>query len=205
MPQPPSTITTLPRQEPGGRPARALPYAVEASARRDGAGLELTIVNSGAAGAGFTLYPDGGGEEGPWSYAVESGKTLQDRLPTAEGYDLTLHGPNGFLRRFRGGASDTVEVSCGYDRKGQVLEVRVRNTGATPLTVLTSNAYSDGKTHNQTLAPGAEIKDAWPIAEASHWYDVSVTVAEDPAFLRRLAGHVETGRPSRSDPALDWA
>jgi phospholipase C len=34
------------------------------------------------------------------------------------------------------------------------------------------------------------------------WYDLIVTVAGDPSFAYRLAGHVETGRESFSDPAL---
>ena len=34
------------------------------------------------------------------------------------------------------------------------------------------------------------------------WYDLIVTVGEDPTFNYRLAGHVETGRDSFSDPAL---
>jgi len=34
------------------------------------------------------------------------------------------------------------------------------------------------------------------------WYDVSVEVNTDPNFLRRLAGHVENGRASTSDPAF---
>ncbi|MET1023037.1 MAG: phospholipase domain-containing protein, partial [Pseudoxanthomonas sp.] len=41
--------------------------------------------------------------------------------------------------------------------------------------------------------------------EASdHWYDLQVEVPDTP-FRRRLAGHLETGRPSRSDPALGRA
>jgi hypothetical protein len=32
-----------------------------------------------------------------------------------------------------------------------------------------------------------------------------VTAAAEPAYLRRLAGHVETGRASTSDPALGRA
>jgi phospholipase C len=34
------------------------------------------------------------------------------------------------------------------------------------------------------------------------WYDLIVTVAADPTFKYRLAGHVETGKDSFSDPAL---
>jgi phospholipase C len=34
------------------------------------------------------------------------------------------------------------------------------------------------------------------------WYDITVTSSEDARFVRGLAGHVENGRPSVSDPAL---
>ena len=34
------------------------------------------------------------------------------------------------------------------------------------------------------------------------WYDLVVKVSEDPTFECRLAGHVETGDDSFSDPAL---
>ena len=33
------------------------------------------------------------------------------------------------------------------------------------------------------------------------WYDLAVTTSASAAFLRRLAGRVETGRASVSDPA----
>ena len=66
-------------------------------------GLALTIANTGAAGAGFNLYP-AGGEAEPRFYAVEAGKSVEDTLPIGPGgYDLTLFGPNGFLRGYRGG------------------------------------------------------------------------------------------------------
>lgn len=34
------------------------------------------------------------------------------------------------------------------------------------------------------------------------WYDVTVTSSGDQRYLRRLAGHLEDGRSSNSDPAL---
>jgi phospholipase C len=34
------------------------------------------------------------------------------------------------------------------------------------------------------------------------WYDLVVSVSQDSTFEHRLAGHVETGRDSFSDPAL---
>ena len=43
-----------------------------------------------------------------------------------------------------------------------------------------------------------------PSAFGSGWYDVSVT-SDDPQYLRRLAGHVETREPSVSDPSLGFS
>jgi phospholipase C len=37
---------------------------------------------------------------------------------------------------------------------------------------------------------------------ASRWYDVLVTLREQPSFRRGLAGRFETGRASTSDPQL---
>jgi phospholipase C len=42
----------------------------------------------------------------------------------------------------------------------------------------------------------------WELESSHGWYDLSITLAGSPIYLRQLAGHVETGRPSISDPAL---
>ena len=200
-PKPPASPEPLPRQEPGQRPARALPYAFTVKARRTSAGLALAIANDGAAGAGFNLYP-AAGEAGPWFYTVEAGKRVEDVLPLeAGGYDLTLFGPNGFLRGFRGAAAGA-EVEARYYTARERLVLTIRNEGPAPLTLNVADAYAKGGARTHRLAPGAAVEDAWPIKASAHWYDIAVTAAEDPAFLRRLAGHVETGRPSLSDPAL---
>jgi phospholipase C len=34
----------------------------------------------------------------------------------------------------------------------------------------------------------------------ANWYDLSVTVAELGGYWRRLAGHMENGLPSQSEP-----
>jgi phospholipase C len=203
-PRPPAEPAALPRQEPGARPARALPYAFDAEAVASADVLVLTIANTGAAGAGFALYPADADLGGPWFYAVDAGQTLADRLPLGSGgYDLTLHGPNGFLRSFAGQGAGGVEVSCRYDDGREILAIGLRNPGAEAVTVHTANAYAPGEARVHRLAPGDDVTDAWAIAPAGHWYDVSIGLQDDPGFGRRLAGHIETGRPSRSDPALE--
>jgi phospholipase C len=201
FPRPPAQTPGPPRQEPGQRPARALPYAFDVKARADDETLMLSIANTGAAGAAFALYSQGR-EAGPWFYAVEAGKAVEDRLPApAGGYGFDLHGPNGFLRSFRGGARGG-EVEARYEPSRSSMGLILHNDGPGPLTIEVADAYAPGRARTHRLAPGARVEDAWPIAGNGHWYDLTVTAAEDARFLRRLAGHVETGRPSLSDPAL---
>ncbi|OAX56701.1 hypothetical protein A6R73_12980 [Xanthomonas translucens pv. poae] len=44
-----------------------------------------------------------------------------------------------------------------------------------------------------------------PLAAQHHWYDLEIASASMPQWRRRLAGHIETGRPSMSDPAIGRA
>jgi phospholipase C len=63
------------------------------------------------------------------------------------------------------------------------------------------NAYA-GNTRTQLLHPGGRFEERLRLDEFFGWYDLIVTVAGDSTFNYRLAGHVETGQDSFSDPAL---
>jgi len=54
----------------------------------------------------------------------------------------------------------------------------------------------------QPLQPGDSFEDELKLEQFHGWYDLIVTVDGDPTFKYRLAGHVETGKDSFSDPAL---
>jgi phospholipase C len=49
---------------------------------------------------------------------------------------------------------------------------------------------------------GDDTRMRWSLDSAGQWYDFVVTCDADPAFYRRFAGRVETGRHSVSDPAM---
>jgi phospholipase C len=51
------------------------------------------------------------------------------------------------------------------------------------------------------VPPLGSIEEPWILAASHHWYDLTVTSNDDSSFIRRLAGHVENGRTSISDPA----
>ena len=200
---------TVARQERGLRPARALPYALEIAARGGDSALTLTFANTGAAGACFNVY-QAGGRAGPWYYTVEAGKTLDGVWRAADGgplYDLTVHGPNGFLRTFRGRYDQAaVQTDAAYDPAGERIVVTVHNQGAAACDVILAPAdYAKEAPRRHTLAAGAAVTESWPIRASAHWYDLVVTSPDHPDFYRRMAGHIETGAPSFSDPAIGRA
>jgi phospholipase C len=52
------------------------------------------------------------------------------------------------------------------------------------------------------VAAGGTALCHWSLADSGQWYDFAVTCSSDPAFYRRFAGRVETGRHTVSDPAM---
>ena len=118
-------------------------------------------------------------------------------LPVSGGYDYTAYGPNGFVRQFRGGVAGP---EVGVRREGGDLALVLTNGGTTPVRLTVTDAYGRRST-TRLLRPGARIVETVETRRSGNWYDVSVVSDHDPRFLRRLAGHVETGRPSTSDPA----
>ena len=198
LPLPDPSQGALPRQEPGQRPARPLPYDFDVTLAPAGEGRTLTLANRGTAGVGVVAYSARAGE-GPWFYMAEAGKTLSQALRLAAPADLSVHGPNGFYRRVRGSG---VEVTAHHEDGALVLTLR--NMGDKPAALEIRNAYA-GDVVRRTIAPraGDEVRTA--LAQSDHWYDLTVTRAGDPVLLRRFAGHVETGHASKSDPLIGRA
>jgi phospholipase C len=198
----------LPVQEAGVRPARALPYEldVHGAARFQDNTLRLVFGNTGSAAAVFQVR-SGNTADLPRSYTVEAGKSLADVWSVTESYDLSVYGPNGFFRAFKGSmAARTVrarlDVRASYetgDRGGIVLRIVNSGEHSAALTVL--DAYS-GDEFKELLAPREDLDHDWSLHATHGWYDLIIRIDGDAAFEYRLAGHVETGRDSLTDPVL---
>jgi phospholipase C len=205
-PKAPADLPALPRQEPGGRPARALPYQFQVTTHPRPGGLELTIANPGAAGVALNLYRAGGGEPRFYTVAADMDGYLTDPIALEPGpYAFAIHGPNGFLRGFRGetGSSLVPEANGWFMPEKGSLRIALHNEGASLLTLKVAPiAYSNAPPRVHRLAPGAFLMDDWNLRASRNWYDLLVTCVELPGFQRRLAGHGEDGRPSISDPLL---
>ena len=100
----------LPKQEPGVRPARALPYSLHAHGKIEASGRSFVIdfQNTGRAAAVFQVR-SGSDAHIPRTYTVEPNKSLSDTwnlgaIGVAD-CDLSVYGPNGFFRAFKGSVS----------------------------------------------------------------------------------------------------
>jgi phospholipase C len=196
----------LPEQEPGTRPARALPYELYVEGEVSGGGVDVTFRNSGKAGAVLQVrFEDG---SAPKTYTVSAGHQTADVIGGGGAtYDFAVHGPNGFLRTFAGGfAGDRtkLDVTGSYEKSAEGIGLTIRNNGQDAEKVSIFDAYT-GKTEKRTLHPGHVANVFVQLHKSFGWYDLTVKTASDAAFARQLAGHVETGRPSVSDPAIGSA
>jgi len=212
-PEPPRSHT-LPVQELGTRPSRALPYALSVGAELDSARslLSLTFDNHGRAGAVFHVYDRRHLERVPRRYTVEAGKQLRGSWTLHEDagvYDLWVLGPGGFFRHFVGVshaaepfALAPPELRVGYDSPSGNLYVVLKSASTRASTfTIAANAYFEQAPLRVAVAANTQTARYFWLRSSGHWYDFSVTVDEHPNWLRRFAGRVETGLHSISDPA----
>ncbi|WP_433454114.1 phosphocholine-specific phospholipase C [Streptomyces sp. CA-142005] len=203
VPKPPAH-PALPRQEHGSRPTRPLKYApvVDGSADTAAGTFTLTFASGAHTGAAF-LVTSGNRTDGPWTYTTAAGKSLTDTWNSAYSggvHDLAVHGPNGFLRVFKG-KGKTAGPEATARHAGDDLELTFTNKGSGIVKLKVTNGYG-GAPATVTVRPGATVKHTVDLTASKRWYDVTVTSEADPAFLRGFAGHVENGRPGVSDPAI---
>jgi phospholipase C len=197
----------IPPQEKGIRPARALPYTmhVHASVSALYSTVTLTFLNVGSAAVVYQVR-SGNPADVVRFYTVEPGKTLSDAWNVvASSYNLSVYGPNGFVRYFNGsiGSSAAVlDVFSSYGvANGGSIGWSITNLTANDADVIVLDAYT-GTSSTAHLQGGQSTEGGLPLGAFYGWYDVIITVAEDPTFQYRLAGHVETGQDSFSDPAM---
>jgi len=204
-PETPAT-PLVPVQATGVRPSRALPYAlnIEEAPERDRIGLRF--INQGKVAAVFHVYDRLNLASAPRRYTVEPGKVLADLWP-AGAYDLWVLAPNGFHRHLVGGSPEQEARVTMIHASGPSLTLDVRNAIDRPVALKAApNAYIDALAPWAfQLAPSGRAVQTWTLAATGGWYDVCITSPEAPRYLRRLAGRLETGAPSTSDPAMGGA
>ena len=204
-PMPPAN-QALPTQEPGIKPARALPYELQAIGSCDGAQFHIDFHNAGRLGACFHVR-SGAAASGPWYYTVEAEKSLSASWPVQGAYAWHVYGPNGFVRSFKGDSASrktTLQVASRYQREQGGLTLALANEGKAFCNVTVENLYN-GESMNYLLKPGEHAEKHWFLGDSHGWYDLVVRADAEGGFVQRLAGHVDMGSPSVTDPAIGQA
>lgn len=150
------------------------------------------------------------------TYVVRAGELLSDVYPlslfTENGYALAVHGPNGFYRRFDGNDNDPeLEIDCCYEAgkshkhglSGNIeLRLRCLNKHRSYIVDIVDNSYETKAitVHSTTIDSTDSI--ILTLARQHSWYDFSLTVRGFEKFVKRYAGHVDTGMSSYTDPLM---
>jgi phospholipase C len=229
--QNPQVAKWMPQQEKGIRPACAIPYELYVDGQVKGDVFELkmkagtTVFGKKTKGSPFKAYStipylkkDAEGKSLGYEsmlardYAIKAGDQLNDTWKLSESesgqYAVDVYAPNGFFRTFKGNASDSLKTSLTYESAskshaltGNVV-LNLENISKTAIVIeVIDESYETGlKTIN--LTAGQSQKLVLNLTKSHNWYDFSVKVKDDSIFLRRYAGHVETGQSSFTDPAM---
>ena len=217
----PRKASATSHQEPGTRPACALPYELYAHGALSADGkhfqLELTAGNkvfgTRAAGAPFNVYlrnvTTQSGVQAA-TYTVKAGDTLKPSFALDQfkdgHYEIDILAPNGFYRRFVGTAGEagvvvrTVLEQHGGTPTGAV-EVHLHNPGTSAQKVTVEDNSYGAPAMSKTVAPGATETVTLPLEASHQWYDLTIQAANSKA-LAHFAGRIETGRPTQTDPLM---
>jgi phospholipase C len=202
-----STVNVgIPQQETGIRPSRALPYELNVHAAVDTSSgtVTLTFINTGRATAVFQVRSTNPTDL-VRTYTVEPGKQLSDSWSVGASYNLSVHGPNGFFRSYAGSTGPgaaVLDIRSRYDiENGGGLKWKITNLTGAQAEISVQDAYT-GDANSRVVERQGTFEGELSAGQFHGWYDIIVTVSADPTFNYRLAGHVESGQDSFSDPAL---
>jgi phospholipase C len=212
VPTPP-TVQVLPQQESGIRPARAVPYVCSVSGEVVAGqnAFQINFTNHGIYTAVYQVYA-GRGEFPPRTYTVSPNAKFSDgwAYETINQYNLLVFGPNGFYRVFKGSfgaAAADLQTQISYDIAGKGIHLQVANVGLT-LTQVRLFDYYTQQTTQRLLEPNQSFTEFRSLEQFYGWYDITIEAESDVSFENRLAGHLETGEDSMTDPAfgssLSW-
>jgi phospholipase C len=201
----------MPSQENGTRPARGLPYSINAYGEADCAAgaFKIRFANFGSQTAVFQVR-SANTATGPWTYTVQPQAEIVDSWNfVSEGavaYDLSVYGPNGFFRAYKGQScnktSTNLQSVIAYDLARGGITLQSQNLGLESTELLVKNLY-DNEIVTRAVKRGEVFDQFWSLEQLSGWYSLVISVESDPAFLQQFAGHLETGQPSRTDPQID--
>ena len=146
---------------------------------------------------------------GPRTYTVQPKAEIVDNWPLASStggnYHLSVYGPNGFFRAYRGKSAGPFSVNLQsvimYNPSQYGITLQTENLGSVSCQLQAKNLY-DNEIVNCMLEPDQVFERFWSLHMLFGWYDLLISVESDSSFQQQFAGHLETGNASRTDPHM---
>ncbi|NAN54515.1 phospholipase C, phosphocholine-specific [Pseudomonas protegens] len=205
VPLPSAGQQLAPQQQRLARPSRALPYRLHVDSQADPKArtLSLSLQNTGEQGAVLHVYDGLHLSEIPRRYTVEAGKALQDSWPVVERYQLWVLGPNGFHRSFHGDLK-TLQPELLVTTSNSQLQLTLSNPGEHGVVISIDRCpYTQQGPWILAVPARGEVRQVFACEGSGGWHDL--TLRSDGGWLRRIAGRLETGAHSISDPLMGRA
>jgi len=221
----PLNAPLFPQQEKGVKSACSIPYELyvngEFDAQRDIFQVSFEAGNKihgkRSAGAPFLVYgmtKFEGEAIRTWEYAVTAGDKLSDDWALnafdEERYHLRIYAPNGFYREFRGSKRHPgISVKCTYEAiKGKTvgltgnLSIHIHNNSSKNHKVHIKGLSYNNNSQVLEVAPNDKRSVSIDLRQSHQWYDVVVEVEGFSDWSEHFAGHIETGKSSKTDPLM---
>ncbi len=170
--------------------------------------LNIYFGNSGQVAAVYQVY-SADGQSGPWTYTVAPDtaalRSLEFKVKRPDRIRSLGLRSEWFPPRLQGKHS-RMAVQTSPAASPTIFKVTALSWGFTitrefACEVKVSEHYTH-QTINLRLEPNGERSEFWSLDRSYGWYDLTITTSSDSRFRHRLAGHLETGRDSMSDPAI---
>jgi phospholipase C len=174
------------------------PYPLHTDGRAVTTSFTIDFRNTGRAAAVLQVRSPA---HDPRNYTVEPARHLTDTWDAASGYDLSVHGPNGFFRRFTGsgaGRQPGLDIRTRYDERRTEVILEMANRGHTRVDAIVRDRGTARRT-TLSVRPGEMKAPRWSLSRTKGWYDLTLAVGR---VEYRYAGHLENGQDSISDPGM---
>lgn len=206
----------LPAQEPGTKPACALPYNLSLDcgymASKDKLELTMsyqnTLSKSKKGAAPFQVYDMTSllqdGKRSCYDFTVSEGEHIKYDFPFhSDKFFIKAYAPNGFYREFRGHknqlAATTITLKTAGNKEGMRTVFQIDTKQKISVAII-DKSYNR-KPVNVVLEKGTHQQEI-DVRDSFGWYDYSILIAEYPEFEQRFAGHIENGKTSTTDPLM---
>src|SRR5262245_58606544 len=163
---------------------------IEASGRS----FVIDFQNTGRATAVFQVR-SGSDAHDPRTYTVEPNKSLSDNWNLGAvgvaGCDLSVYGPKGFFRGFKGNVSalrtTQLDLQTSYDAIVGDITLVITNLSTQSAKVSILDKYRGGKV-DLTINAGATALNQRSLSRESGWYDLVITMDTDSSIEYHFAG-----------------